>query len=39
VLGTGKGAADTLGGRAAVKYGGLTAALSALWTQLLWALA
>jgi hypothetical protein len=39
VLGTGEGAADTIGGRAAVKYGGLAAALSAVWTQLLWALA
>jgi len=39
VLGTGKGAADTLGGRAAVKYGGWAAFLSAMWTQVLWALA
>ena len=39
VLGTGKGPADTLGGRAAMKYGGWAAALSAVWTQLLWALA
>src|SRR5262249_27209980 len=39
VLGTGKGAADTLGGRAALKYGGWAGFLSAVWTQLLWALA
>ena len=39
VLGTGKGAADTLGGRAALKYGGWAAAVAAVWTQILWALA
>jgi hypothetical protein len=39
VLATGKGAADTIGGRAAFKYGSWAAALSAVWTQLLWALA
>jgi hypothetical protein len=39
VLGTGSGAADTIGGRAAVKYGGWASFLSALWSQLLWALA
>ena len=39
VLGTGTGAADTLGGRAAFKYGGWAAALAAVWTQILWALA
>jgi len=39
VLGTGRGAAATLGHRAVVKYTGWAAALSAVWTQLLWALA
>ena len=39
VLGTGRGAAATLGHRAVAKYTGWAAALSAVWTQLLWALA
>ncbi len=39
VLGTGKGAADTLGGRAAAKYTAFTAFFVGVWTQLLWALA
>jgi hypothetical protein len=39
VLGTGKGAADTLGSRAAFKYGSWAAAISAVWTQILWVLA
>ncbi|MFY9549879.1 MAG: M1 family metallopeptidase [Thermoanaerobaculia bacterium] len=39
VLGTGKGAAETYGRRAVVKYSGWTAYLTALWSQLLWALA
>ncbi len=39
VLRTGKGAAKTLGSRAAVKYSGWAAYLVGAWTQLLWALA
>ena len=39
VLGTGKGAAATLGTRAAGKYTSLAAFFSAVWTQLLWVLA
>jgi hypothetical protein len=39
VLGTGKGAAETFGDRAMVKYSAWTAYLAGLWTQVLWALA
>lgn len=39
VLGTGKGAAQTLGRLAAAKYATLAAFFSGVWTQLLWALA
>jgi hypothetical protein len=39
VLGTGTGAADTLGRRAAAKYTSLTAFLAGVWTQILWVLA
>lgn len=38
VLRTGKGAADTRGGPAAIKYLGWTAAAVALYTELVWAL-
>jgi hypothetical protein len=39
VLGTGKGAANTYGKRAVVKYTGWIAWFSGVWSQLLWALA
>jgi hypothetical protein len=39
VLGMGKGAARTLGARAAAKYTSLVAFFSGVWTQILWALA
>jgi Peptidase family M1 domain len=39
VLGTGKGAADTLGRRAVAKYTSFTAFFAGVWTQILWALA
>jgi Peptidase family M1 domain len=39
VLRSGKGAAETYGTRAAVKYSGWAAYLVALWTQVLWAAA
>jgi hypothetical protein len=39
VLASGKGAAETLGDRAMVKYSAWTAYLAGLWTQILWALA
>ncbi|HEY1249783.1 MAG TPA: M1 family metallopeptidase [Thermoanaerobaculia bacterium] len=39
VLGTGKGAADTLGRRAAAKYTAFAAFFVGVWTQLLWVLA
>jgi hypothetical protein len=39
VLGIGKGAADTYGKRAVVKYTGWIAWLSGVWSQLLWVLA
>jgi hypothetical protein len=39
VVGTGKGAARTLGARAAAKYTSLAAFFSGVWTQILWALA
>src|SRR5262249_2649842 len=38
VLGTGKGAADTYGKRAVVKYTGWLAYMSGLWSQLYWML-
>jgi hypothetical protein len=39
VLRSGKGPAETLGGRAAVKYFGWASYLIGVWTQLLWVLA